>query len=88
MRIQLQLELDHRPSFKAGAELVCLPSPLCCHPEVYLQCNSVDGFRSIPVVIRAYRPGVLKRFPVKAGTAEMRTRAAQAIQASPFKHAW
>lgn len=51
MRQQLQLPLDHTPSFKAGAELVTLRSPR--RPR--LEGRVFDDERSVPVVFRTSR---------------------------------
>lgn len=51
MRQQLQLPLDHTPSFQAGAELVLLRSTR--RPR--LEGRVFDDERSIPVVFRASR---------------------------------
>lgn len=57
MRYQLQLALDHRPSFKAGSELVSVPGVRRRPCEVYLLGCVSDRQRPIPVVFRPTHEG-------------------------------
>ena len=59
MRIQLQLALDHTPSFKAGSELVLFPRSLDPSGKSYLLGWVFDYERLIPVVFRPTQDGTV-----------------------------